>query len=86
MKTNLVLGAAICALTQGAPVDDQTVNGAALQLASVQQAAALSGLTWGEQQQCLVLAQQLVARTGPQRSASIRHDDLKALSDEICAE
>ena len=87
MKTTLLmLGAAICALTQGAPVENEAAKGSVLRLASIQQAATLRAPTWTEQQQCLVLAQRLVARGAPLRSANVPPDELKAISDEICAE
>ena len=87
MKTTLLaLGAALCALTPATAVAGEAPRGPALRLASIQQQANLSAPTWSEAQQCLLLAQRLVARTAPQRSADIPQDELKAISDEICAE
>lgn len=82
----LALSVAIGALAQGSAVAEGTPRGSALHLAHLQQETSLSGQTWSDEQQCLMLARRLVARTGPHKSANVAHDDLKALSDEICAE
>ena len=87
MKTVLLgLGAAICALTQGPPVTDEAARGSALRLASIQQQTNVSAPAWSEAQQCMLLAQRLVARNAPQRGAGVSQEELKAISDEICAE
>ena len=87
MKTTLLaLGAVLCVLTQAAAVAGEAARGSALRVASIQQQTNLSAPSWSEAQQCLLLAQRLVARSAPQRSANVPQDELKAISDEICAE
>jgi hypothetical protein len=80
-----VLTASICALAQ-ASVSAEAPGGPTLRFARVQQETSYQSPAWSEEQQCLVLARRLIARAAPHQSANVTQDELKTLSDEICAE
>jgi hypothetical protein len=39
-----------------------------------------------EEELCMLLANRLIARAGPQKIANVTQADLQVLSEEICAE